>query len=451
MPNPMQTGGASRKPAMSHLIPFERRVIRSALLSVAPALLFSLGLLILLRLPLIAVMLWLVMAIGTLLLVRWHFTRIIPPTRTLAGLLDALREGDYSLRARGRAIQIYDVNSLAEEMQAERHRHEETSRILSKTLEALDSAVLAFNGDGKLLLFNPAAQHLLDLDRTRLGEATIKGLGLQDLLFVPSGDLITHAFPGRSGRFEIRHSTLRHDGRSGRLLVINQIDRVLRQEERMAWQRLLRVLGHELNNSLTPIRSMSDTLRAMVMMDPRPVDLFDDLESGLEVVGSRAAALTRFLSGYSRLARLPPPNIESFELDELILKVARLEQRKSIIVEAGEAQRVHADRDQIEQAVINLIRNAVEASPQDGAVTVRWKVSSSLAVIEVEDEGPGPPTSENLFVPFFTTKPGGSGIGLALVRQIAEAHEGDISLSARADREGAIARLTFSSRDAVPA
>lgn len=446
-----QTTVLSRKPAMSDLMPFERRVIWGAVLAVAPACLFALGLVLLLRPPLIVVLLSLLMLGCTALLLRWHLSRFVPSIRTLAALLDALREGDYSLRARGGVTRIYDVNALAEAMQAERHRHEETSRILSKTLEALDSAVLAFNGDGKLLLFNPAARHLLDINRTDAGAATIKSLGLQDLLFVPSGDLITHAFAGRSGRFEIRHSTLRHEGRSARLLVINQIDRVLRQEERMAWQRLLRVLGHELNNSLAPIRSMSDTLRAMVMMDPRPADLFDDLESGLEVMGSRAAALTRFLSGYSRLARLPPPNIEAFELGELIMKVARLEQRKSIIVEPGAARRVHADRDQIEQAVINLIRNAVEASPDHGAVTVRWQVASSLAVIEVEDEGPGPPSSENLFVPFFTTKPGGSGIGLALVRQIAEAHEGDISLTARADREGAIARLTFSSRDVAPA
>ena len=379
------------------------------------------------------------------LLVRWQYRRIVHPLYSLAGLLEALREGDYSLRgAQGGVLGdvVYDINTLADRLQRERFDFEESSHLLGKTLASLDSAVFVFDDVSRLRLLNPAAQRLLQAERHRLFGRTAIDLGLAELMDGASSVVAARTFPGGSGRFEIRHAPLRSRGRGGRLLVINDLGRVLREEERQAWQRLLRVLAHEVNNSLAPIQSMAGTLATLVARDPLPSDWRDDFRSGLELVGHRAESLSRFLSSYSKLARLPPPNKQDVELSTLVEKTARLEHRLPVRVERGEPLHLQVDADQLEQALINLLRNAVEAMlPEGGEAVVRWRREDNRAVIDVEDNGPGPPSSDNLFVPFFTTKPDGSGIGLALVRQIAEAHGGDVALLARGPEGGARASL----------
>jgi nitrogen fixation/metabolism regulation signal transduction histidine kinase len=425
---------------------FERRVLYGGLLVALPAWLAVLALLAFgppdgawrWGLPLVA-------AAVTVWLAHWHLRRVTYPLHTLSGLLEALREGDYSLRGASGGVLgdvIYDINALADRLQRERLEFEESSYLLGKTLAALDSAVFVFDERLRLRLANPAGQRLLDAPRDRLFGRTAAELGLDALLEGAPARVLAHGFPGRGGRFEIRHAPLRSGGRGGQLLVVNDVGRVLREEERTAWQRLLRVLGHEVNNSLAPIQSMAGTLATLAAREPLPDDWREDFRGGLELIGHRAEALGRFLSSYSRLARLPPPQPRAVELPALATKAARLEQRLPVVVEPGEALTVQADPDQLEQALINLLRNAVEAAlPEGGGVRVRWRREAGRALLEVEDDGPGPPPSDNLFVPFFTTKPGGSGIGLALVRQIAEAHEGGATLAAREDAHGALARL----------
>ncbi|MGH8147173.1 MAG: sensor histidine kinase [Rhodanobacteraceae bacterium] len=426
---------------------FERRVLLGGLLVTLPAWLAVVALL-LFGVPDHALrwVLPVVVIVVTLLLARWQQRRITYPLYTLSGLLEALREGDYSLRGARNGVLgdvIYDVNALADRLQSERLTFEESAHLLGKTLAALDSAVFVFGEDQRLRLLNPAAKRLLDAERLRLFGLSAAELGLAALLEGPTSQVLAHVFPQRSGRFEIRHAPLRSGGRGGRLLVINDVGRVLREEERLAWQRLLRVLGHEVNNSLAPIQSMAGTLAALAAREPLPEDWREDFRNGLEIIGQRAGTLTRFLSSYSKLARLPTPQLHTVELSQLVAKVARLEQRRPVQVTTGELLIVQADPDQLEQALINMLRNAVEAvlPDVDGCVYVRWRREASRAVIEVEDDGPGPPPSDNLFVPFFTTKPGGSGIGLALVRQIAEAHDGGVTLTAREDARGSVARL----------
>src|SRR5690606_7058677 len=163
--------------------------------------------------------------------------------------------------------------------------------------------------------------------------------GLDALLAGPNAQVIRHAFPGRSGRFEIRHSPLRNEGRSGQLPVVNDVSRVLREEERQAWQRLLRVLGHEVNNSLASIGSLAGTLATLLAREPLPADWREDARGGLQVIGNRAESLARFLAGYSRLAALPPPQQRELDLAALVPAVARLEQRMAVQVEPGEPLR----------------------------------------------------------------------------------------------------------------
>lgn len=425
---------------------FERRVLFGAWLVALPALL-GVAALLLLGVPDRALC-W-SLAVGvvaiTALIARWQHRRVVYPLYTLAGLLEALREGDYSMRGvQGGVLgdAIYDINALADRLQKERLQFEDSARLLGKTLAALDSAVFVFDHDARLRLLNPAAQRLLAGDGHNLVGRQASELALDALLAAPGACVVRHAFPGRSGRFDIRHAPLRNEGRSGQLLVINDVGRVLREEERQAWQRLLRVLGHEVNNSLASIRSLAGTLATVIAREPLPEDWREDARGGLQVIGNRAESLARFLAGYSRLAALPPPQKRELDLAVLVQTVARLEQRMDVQVETSASLRVQADPDQLEQALINLLRNAVEASAMGGGtVVMRWRAEGERALIEILDDGPGLPGSDNLFVPFFTTKPGGSGIGLALVRQIAEAHDGGVSLSERDGVPGSLAQL----------
>jgi nitrogen fixation/metabolism regulation signal transduction histidine kinase len=435
-----------RRQRQARMPAYERRALAGSLLVVLPCFVALVAVLVFGRPEGWTIWMVLLGAIAaTWLIGRWQYRRMIYPIHTLASLLEALREGDYSLRGvQGGVLGdvVYDINALADRLQRERLQFEESSYLLGKTLAALDNAVLVFDEEARLRLLNPAAQRLLHAERHQLFGRSAGDLGLQSLLESPSGQLLSHVFPGRSGRFEIRHAPLRTEGKGGRLLVINDVGRVLREEERQAWQRLLRVLGHEVNNSLAPIQSMAGTLASLAQRDPLPDDWREDFHGGLELIGHRAAALARFLSSYGRLARLPPPLRQTVQLAPLLEKVARLDRRVPVHVDAGTPMQIQADADQLEQALINLLRNAVEASqPFDGAVQMHWHAMDGRVVIEIRDDGLGPPASDNLFVPFFTTKPGGSGIGLALARQIAEAHEGGVTLTAREDARGALARL----------
>ncbi|MBN8727575.1 MAG: histidine kinase [Xanthomonadales bacterium] len=374
--------------------------------------------------------------------------RAVFPLYTVANLLEALREGDYSLRGsrarRGDAVGevVWEINALAQTLRDQRLAVEEKSAQLGKVVAALDLAVLSFDAEGFLGLANPAAERLLGRSFAELEGRSAQALGLSPFLGGNGARVVEHAFPGGSGRWEIRHARFRADGRPHDLLVISDLSRALREEERLAWQRLLRVLGHELNNSLAPIRSMAATVADVLGRDPLPEDWQDDARSGLGVIADRTDALARFMGRYTQLARLPPPSPREVAFDELALRVARLEQRQPVQVAPGPPVNARLDPDQIEQALINLLRNAVDAAaPEGGQVALDWREETGWLLVEISDEGPGLPASGNLFVPFFTTKPGGSGIGLVLARQIVEQHGGSLVLQNRTDRSGCIARL----------
>jgi signal transduction histidine kinase len=269
----------------------------------------------------------------------------------------------------------------------------------------------------------------------RLLGRTAAELGLADCLSGEPVGTVQRSFPGGIGRFGVRRSQFRQHGLPHRLLVLTDLSRTLREEERQAWQRLIRVLGHELNNSLTPIRSMASTLRGLVGKRPPPADWREDLQRGLDIIAERAESLSRFMAAYSRLARLPPPSPSRLDVGGWVTRVAELERRVEVRVRPGPDIVIRADGDQLEQLLINLVRNAADAALETaGGVEVGWRIREARLEVWVEDEGLGLPNSTNLFVPFFTTKKGGSGIGLALCQQIAEAHGGSIELRNRGQR-----------------
>jgi nitrogen fixation/metabolism regulation signal transduction histidine kinase len=374
--------------------------------------------------------------------------RVVRPLQTVSNLLAAMREEDFSIRARGARTDdalgevLVEVNALAETLREQRLGALEATALLSKVMAEIEVAVFAFDDEGLLRLVNRFGERLLGQPEPRLRGRRAGELGLAAFLEEGAPQILEANFPGGSGRWEIRKTVFRLGGAPHRLLVLADVSRPLREEERQAWQRLIRVLGHELNNSLAPIQSIAGSLQKLAAEPDPPADWRSDLDRGLTIISSRAEGLSRFTSAYARLAKLPPPRLAPVSLDPLVRRVTGLETRLSVGVIPGPAISVPADADQLEQLLINVVRNAADAALEtQGGVALGWKRGAGGVEIWVADDGPGLPNTTNLFVPFFTTKPGGSGIGLVLSRQIAEAHGGSLTLENRHGHRGCIARL----------
>ncbi len=376
--------------------------------------------------------------------------QIVRPLGTLANMLAALREGDFSIRARvgdgsdALSLAYLEVNQLEEILRNQRLGAVEATETLRKVLEEIDVAVFAFDPDEVLRIVNRTGEQLLGQPAERLIGKTAGELRLDATLHGIAPRTIEVSFPGGTGRWELRRSVVRQEGYPLQLIAMSDLSRALREEERQAWKRIIRVLSHEINNSLAPIKSISGSLQSMLGRSTLPEDVGEDVERGLTVISSRAEALGRFMASYATLARLPKPELDAVSIRPLVHRVADLETRMSVDVVEGEDVTLQADPDQLEQALINLVRNAVDATLEaEGAgVSLRWITRAGRLHVLVEDRGPGLPETGNLFVPFYTTKQGGSGIGLVLSRQIAEGHGGTLELENR-DGGGVRARMVL--------
>ncbi|HXY04226.1 MAG TPA: ATP-binding protein [Terriglobales bacterium] len=368
---------------------------------------------------------------------------VVRPLQTLSNMQSALREGDFSFRVRGASSGdalgelMLEVNTLSQMLREQRLGAMEASALLTTVMTEIDVAVFAFDGERRLRLVNRAGERMMGQNVERLLGRDAEELGLLECLEGESARTLEKNFPGQSGRWGFRRSVFRQGGKPHYLLVLADLSRALREEERQAWQRLVRVLGHELNNSLAPICSIAASLEDIMKREARASDWEDDLRRGLKVIHERSDALSRFMRDYSRLTRLPKPQTRPTDLGTLVRTAAGLETRALVEIEPGPEITLNVDPDQLQQVLINLIRNAVDASLETGgSVKVGWSKNGSWVSLLVQDEGPGIANPGNLFVPFFTTKPAGSGIGLVLSRQIAEAHGGSLSLRNRTHARG---------------
>lgn len=372
---------------------------------------------------------------------------LVRPLQTLSNVVASLREGDYSFRARGAAARdalgelASEVNALADLLQRQRVRSLEATALLARILEVMNTPLFAFDRENILQLVNTAGTQLLGRPYARcFGHSAIE-LGLNHLLQSP--DQTIHSLGEKPTRWLLRKVSFRQEGAPHTLLLLADVSLPLQEEEQAAWKRLIRVLGHELSNSLAPIKSIAGSLLARVDVMEGEADTLRDFRRGLGVVESRADALHRFVQSYRLLAQLPPPHLKPVPLPALLERVVLLEQRLPVALESGPPVTVHADPDQLEQMFINLLANAVDATLANHASSVRatWRITDSSVWVSIEDSGLGIANSENLFVPFYTTKPKGSGVGLALAQQIARAHGGEIRLINLDEGEGARATV----------
>ena len=374
--------------------------------------------------------------------------RVVFPLQTLSNLLGALREGDYSVRGRSPKPDdalgevMREVNTLGSTLREQRLGALEATTLLRTVMREIDVAIFAFDEHQRLRLVNRAAERLLAAQPERLLGQTAQEIGLEACLDGPEQNTLQASFPGGAGRFGVRRTGIRERGLPLDLIVISDLTQALSEQELQAWQRLVRVLGHELNNSLTPIKSIAGSLNSIISREELPDDWRDDMRRGLTVITSRSESLSRFIGAYARLARLPRPQLQPLEVAATVNRAVTFETRLQVIVDPGLPLTVQGDPDQLEQVLINILKNAADASlTTGGGVHVGWKRDGAMLEIYVKDEGPGLSSTANLFVPFFTTKPGGSGIGLVLSRQIAEGHGGALMLENRTDGPGCIARM----------
>ena len=438
-------GSEGREPGTS----FESPLLRSALVVSLPGLLVVVAALRLLAWSWASWAMMSAAAVAYWVAAAYALRRkVVRPIFTLANVLGAMRQGDYGVRVRhgqpddALGLAFLEANSLGEVLRAQRIGAFEAAALVRRVVEEIDIAVFAFDRDRCLRLVNPAGVRLLGWTQDQLLGRRADDLGLGACLTATAPRRVDATFPGGSGPWELRRSAFRQDGLPHQLLVLTDIGRPLREGELEAWQRLVRVLSHEINNSLAPIRSIAGSLRDLVTRSGRPDDWEVDLTGGLAVIENRAERLSDFVASYARLMRLPPPHLALVDVEAAVRHASAAETRLTVRVAAGPPVAVSADGGQLEQLLINLIRNAADAAMETGGdVSVSWRTVDESLEVRVADEGPGILDATNLFVPFFTTKPKGAGIGLVLSRQIAEAHGGTVTLENRNDIRGAVAVL----------
>jgi len=463
--SPRASEPTHRIPGTSHRAPLGRRITGLSLLLITPGLLVSAVLVwfqhwsLAAKLGLVGTEALLCFLIGATLR-----DRIIRPLQTLANVVGALREEDYTVRARIAAPDdalgelSLEVNALADLLAQNRTGALEANALVQRVVEEVEIPIFTFDPAQKVRLVNSAGQRLLQQSSSQLLGRTAAELGLESSLSCENETLVSLSFAG-GARWFVRRCAFRQQGVPHALVVLSDVSRALREEERQAWQRLIRVIGHELNNSLAPIKSIAGSLNARLSATNLDAEHRRDFERGLEIIENRVASLNRFLQAYRRLAQMPPPLLRECSISALVKRVIALEDRVNVMAIPGSEVVITADSDQLEQMLINLLRNAAEAVLESAAaksngsgsvagesrlpIILTWSLDKNNVVLTVEDSGPGLMNPSNAFVPFYTTKPNGSGIGLLLSRQICEAHGGSLELTNRLGKQGCVATVVL--------
>jgi PAS domain S-box-containing protein len=383
--------------------------------------------------------------------------------RQLSRFLDAVKHSDFSLSFRHRDMQGsfaalgQSIDNVLDRFREERSAKEAQATFLRAFVEQVPIAVLAIDEDGRIDVSNKALrkltgrteirhlQQIADFDSSLAAIMTALKAGEEQSLKLKSGNKFIH--------LKVSCSVLRLKGKTIRLISVQDIGDELEAAELNAWQNLIRVMTHEIMNSITPITSLAETSNQYLKevetglgksgKDNEEImkALLVDAENALDTIGKRSQGLMRFVESYRTLTRLPQPEFTTFLVNELLKSVTSLMAEQTgrgnakISIDCNPVTlALNADRAMLEQALINLVLNALDAVKEAGqpAITLNARLKERGGVIiEVTDNGTGITEDilENIFIPFFTTKRGGSGIGMSIVRQIVRLNGGQISVA----------------------
>jgi len=369
--------------------------------------------------------------------------------RTLSNILEAMIDGDYSLRGRLQHNQAFQellgsVNSLAETLSRHKVEAKESKLLLEKIMQQMDAMVIAVDEQGFIVMANDSAKKLLigkQHSAAKLQEIPLIEIELGEVISKANSGIIEFNHQSLGGEHFLFKETFLSNGKQHQLYLITSAERLLIEKERKAWQSLFRVLSHEINNSLTPIASISQAMKQKLQDENKALNRASLCE-GVNIINERAEALSAFITSYSQLSHLTLPNKTEFDLNSLVIKLAKLFtdcqlQYLDHLVTADQLI-VSADKSQLEQVLINIFKNAREAMAQHTKVVeITYQADEKHLHLIIRDQGVGIANTDNLFVPFYTTKPQGSGIGLSLCRQIMFNHGGIIKLMNRTDTQGA--------------
>jgi signal transduction histidine kinase len=370
--------------------------------------------------------------------------------RKLFGTLEVLREGaqllaesDFTTRFREteRAelddlIRVY--NRMADHLREERVRTREQHYFLAQILDVSPSGIVILDYDGKVEFMNPAAERLLGRSRDEAASAAPAALP-------PLGDVVPALAPGESRvvptrggrRIRVRHGTFLDRGFRRSFFLLEELTEELRQFEKAAYEKLIRMMSHEVNNSVGAVSSLLNS--SLALGRALPEDDRHDLDAALRVAVARTEQLGAFMRGFAEVVRVPPPRLAPCDVRGLLEGITRLlgpEAERRCVRWVWDAPSplpaIALDRIQMEQVFVNVVKNALEAVGRDGTVTLRLGTRGPRPFVTIEDSGPGlpPEARANLFTPFFTTKDNGQGLGLTLVREILEQHHFDYALEA---------------------
>src|SRR5258707_9321703 len=389
------------------------------------------------------------------LLELFHFSS--QTNRKLTRFLESVKYSDFiagftSDYKLGRSFRELNVafNEVLEAFRKARSEKEEHWQYLNTVVQQVRTGILSFDADGNVQLINANARRFMGVHSVKnISELASRNPKLLQAL--------KEAEPGKSAlhrandfQLTIQATELRVRGSTVKLVTLQNIQTELQRQELEAWQNLTRVLRHEIMNSITPISSLTSTLREILDHElikkendyEMKADVADDLREGLGTIESRSKGLIKFIDAYREYTSLPQPKIKTVMLKELIDKTAQFmgQQLKKTTIEfssscSSDYLTIQADEEMIEQVLINLVKNSMESLSQNrgGKIELNGRYDGQNILIEVADNGPGiiPEAINRIFVPFFTTKKTGSGIGLALSRQIMQMHNGSLTVESQ--------------------
>lgn len=374
--------------------------------------------------------------------------------RTLGNILESMIDGDYSLRGRAQSDQAFQelltlVNNLSDTLALSKIEAKESRQLLERIMQQMDAMVIAIDEQGRIVIANDSAQKLLQIEILPRKSLYFADLAIGKDISEAQGGIITFTESQLQGEHFLFKESFLSEGKQHQLFLITSAQRLLLEKERKSWQSLLRVLSHEMNNSLTPIASISQAMQQKLHDENKALNR-ESLLTGVGIINERASSLSSFIDSYSQLSHLPEPNKTSFTFNDFIHNCAALFSDDDIFFEINcqEIANITADKAQLEQVLINLFKNAIEAMQVNTihstkCVEVYCQIDEKYNHIHICDSGSGIANQDNLFVPLYSTKPQGSGIGLTLCKQILFNHDGLITLSNRNKVQGAQAIISL--------